>query len=147
MQDQMRQIQRQQEEEKKREEARKLAEEEEKREEEEELARAIEFERRERAATIIKEMPEEPPAGGPDVAEVVFRAQGTGKRFNRRFMKTDKPAMLYNFIRTLADEDLGFDDPNSQFSIIQPFPKKVFDEDMEQNLEELGVFPRALLQI
>ena len=54
------------------------------------MARAIEFERRERAATIIAQMPEEPAAGTPDVAEVVFRAQGTGKRINRRFMKTDK---------------------------------------------------------
>ena len=55
-------------------------------------------------------MPEEPAQGGPDVAEVVFRAQGTGKRFNRRFLKSDKAHMLYNFVRTLADEDLGFDD-------------------------------------
>lgn len=54
-----------------REEMERLAEE---KEEEEELARAIEFERRERAATIIKEMSEEPAAGGPDVAEVSFRA-------------------------------------------------------------------------
>ena len=60
-------------------------------------------------------MPPEPAQGDPDVAEVVFRAQGTGKRFNRRFIKTDKVEMLYNFVRTLADEDLGFDDANNQF--------------------------------
>ena len=60
-------------------------------------------------------MPQEPDQGGEDVAEVVFRAQGTGKRFNRRFLKTDKVEMLYNFVRTLADEDLGFDDANNQF--------------------------------
>ena len=58
-------------------------------------------------------MPEEPAAGEPDVAEVVFRAQGTGKRFNRRFMKSDTVAMLYNYVRTLTDDDLGFDDANS----------------------------------
>ena len=58
-------------------------------------------------------MPQEPDQGGADVAEVIFRAQGTGKRFNRRFLKTDKVVMLYNFVRTLADEDLGFDDENS----------------------------------
>lgn len=63
-------------------------------------------------------MPEEPAAGQPDVAEVVFRAQGTGKRFSRRFLKTDAVSMLYNYVRTLADEDLGFDDANSQFKII-----------------------------
>ena len=92
-------------------------------------------------------MPEEPAAGTPDVAEVCFRAQGTGKRINRRFLKTDTVAMLYNFVRTLSDEDLGFDDANSQFQIIQPFPKKVFEDHSEETLEGLGVFPRALLQI
>jgi hypothetical protein len=55
--------------------------------------------------------------------------------------------MLYNYVRTLPDEDLGFDDTNSQFSIMQTFPKKVFEEESDSNLEALGVFPRALLQI
>lgn len=74
---------------------------------------AIEQERRERAQTLIQQMPEEPAAGGADVAEVVFRAQGTGKRFNRRFLKTDKAKILYNYVRTLSDEDLGFENSNS----------------------------------
>ena len=47
------------------------------------------------------------------MAEVVFRAQGTGKRFTRRFLKTDTAQMLYNYVRTLPDEDLGFDDANN----------------------------------
>ena len=63
-------------------------------------------------------MPSEPEEGGEDVAEVVFRAQGTGKKFHRRFRKSDKVALLYSFVRTLADEDLGFDDENSQFEIV-----------------------------
>ena len=92
-------------------------------------------------------MPEEPAAGAPDVAEVCFRAQGTGKRFNRRFLKTDKVGLLYNYVRTLPDEDLGFDDANSQFQIIQPFPRKVFEDHSEETLESLGIFPRALLQV
>jgi len=121
--------------------------EEENKEEDEELAKAILFERRERAATIIEDMVEEPEAGGADVAEIVFRAQGTGKRFTRRFLKTDTTQMLYNYVRSLADEDLGFDDENSQFAIMQTFPKKVFGEEDGSTLEELGVYPRALLQI
>lgn len=92
-------------------------------------------------------MAKEPEAGGPDIAEVSFRAQGSGKRFTRRFLKTDKVDVLYNYVRTLADEDLGFDDHNSQFSIMQAFPKKVFDEDSGETLESLGIFPRALVQI
>ena len=58
-------------------------------------------------------MPAEPEAGGPDVAEVVLRAQGSGKRFTRRFLKTEKIGILYNYVRTLANEDLGFEDPNA----------------------------------
>lgn len=82
------------------------------------MKQAIEFERKERAATLIKEMPEEPAEGGPDITEIVFRAQGSGKRFNRRFLKSDTVEMLYNYVRVLAgdeNEDLGFDNPNSQF--------------------------------
>ena len=47
-------------------------------------------------------MPDEPEEGGDDVAEVVFRAQGTGKKFKRRFLKTDKVVMLYSYVRTLV---------------------------------------------
>ena len=55
--------------------------------------------------------------------------------------------MLYKYVRSLADQDLGFDDANSQFQLVQPFPKKVYDEDSDQTLEQLNIFPRALLQI
>jgi len=48
-------------------------------------------------------------------------------------------------VRTLTDEDLGFDEANNQFQLMQPFPRKVFEEDCEQTLEELGIFPRAAL--
>ena len=71
--------------------------------------------RRHRAETIVKELPPEPPAGTPDIAEVVFRAQGTGKRFTRRFAKTEKASILYKYVRTLPDEDLAFDNPNAEF--------------------------------
>lgn len=60
-------------------------------------------------------MQSEPEAGNPDVAEVSLRAQGSGKRFTRRFLKTDSIKKVYDYVRTLPDEDLGFDDPNSQF--------------------------------
>ena len=86
--------------------------------EQEELAKAFEFERRERAKTIKEELPPEPAAGTADVAEVVFRAQGTGKRVSRRFLKGDSIQLLYNFVRTLDEEVLGFEDPASEFQLI-----------------------------
>ena len=79
------------------------------------MAKAIEFERKERAKWLVDKMPEEPAAGGADVSEIVLRAQGSGKRFTRRFLKTEKIGILYTYVRTLAEEDLGFDDPNAQF--------------------------------
>ena len=84
--DQMKRIEREEQQAKERAQAQAAQAEEEDKQEQEELAAAIQFERRERAATIIKEMGEEP-AAGPEVAEVVFRSQGTGKKFPRRFHK------------------------------------------------------------
>lgn len=70
----MKAIERQEREEREKREAALKQDEDDRQEDEEELARAIEFERKERAATIIESMPEEPAQGGADVAEVVFRA-------------------------------------------------------------------------
>ncbi len=71
--------------------------------------------RKHRAETIVRELPPEPEAGAPDVAEVVLRAQGSGKRFTRRFLKTETVSVLYKFVRTLPDDELAFDDPNADF--------------------------------
>jgi hypothetical protein len=63
-------------------------------------------------------IPEEPAAGGEDVAEVVFRAPGSGKRLSRRFVKSTSVKTLYDYVRTLdPSEDLGFDDASSKFEL------------------------------
>jgi hypothetical protein len=92
-------------------------------------------------------VPEEPPAG-PDVAEVVFRPPGgSGKKLSRRFMKTDSIKVLYDYIRTLDVADVGFDDRNANFQLIQPMPRKVFEESDTVTLQQAGLFPRAIVQI
>ena len=48
-------------------------------------------------------------------------------------------------MRTLEEDDLGFDDPSSEFTLMQPMPRKVFVEDDQKTLESAGLFPRALL--
>jgi len=48
----------------------------------------------------IEDMPEEPAKGSEDSLEIVFRLPN-GKRNNRIFMKTDKIALLYNYINYL----------------------------------------------
>ena len=77
----------------------------------------------------------------------MFRAPGSGKRFQRRFLKTDSVKLLYDYVRTLGEDDQGFDDPGNEFSLMQPMPKKVFEEDASTTVEAAGLFPRALLQI
>ena len=80
-------------------------------------------------------MPDEPAAGDPDVAEVVFRPPGSGKRVTRRFLKTDSVKLLYDYVRTLDDETVTFDNPNAKFNLMQAMPRKVFEESAETTLE------------
>ena len=88
-----------------------------------------------------------PEEGQPDVATIGFRAPGSGKRFQRRFLKTDSVKLLYDYVRTLEEDDLGFDDPSNEFTLNQPMPRKVFEEDASKTVDDAGLFPRALLQI
>ena len=84
-------------------------------EEEKEIQEAIDFERKDRRDTIKQNLAEEPAPGTPDVAQVAFRSSASGKRITRRFLKTDSIQTLYNFVRTLPEEDLGFDNPDADF--------------------------------
>ena len=90
-------------------------------------------------------MPKEPEEGSPDVAVIVFRAPGSGKRFTRRFLKTDTVKLLYDYVRTLEEDDLGFDDPSNDFNLMQPMPRKVFEEDGSKSIEAAGLHRGALL--
>ena len=60
-------------------------------------------------------------------------------------MKGNSVKMLYDYVRTLEEDDLGFEDPSSEFTLMQPMPRKVFEEDGQKTIEAAGLFPRALL--
>lgn len=88
-------------------------------------------------------MPEEPAKGSEDSLEIVFRLPN-GKRNNRIFMKTDKIALLYNYINYLQvkkqcqideEDDDDTDDLENdltnysdKYQIIQTMPRKIFDD-------------------
>lgn len=72
---------------------------------------------------------------------------GSGKKISRRFMKTDSLKVLYDYVRTLDPADVGFDDRHAPFQLIQPMPRKVFEESVEVTLQQAGLFPRAIVQI
>ena len=65
-------------------------------------------------------LPDEPEEGSADVADIAFRSSGNGKKFSRRFLKTDTVKLLYTYVRTLdVDENgLGFDDPSNEFQLM-----------------------------
>ena len=69
----------------------------------------------------------------------------SGVRLTRRFLNSDSVQIVYDFISSVGD--LGFDEPDAEFSIIQPMPRKVFDQKQE-SLAEAGLYPRPpVLQV
>ena len=114
--------------------------EEEEKKKEKELIEKIE------AKSALEILPEEPNDDNPDKCVIVFRFPDGEKVVQRKFLKTDKITNLYIYIKSFGREIYGEDEGNN-FSLIQPFPFKNFDELQENSLEKEGLFPNAVLQI
>ena len=139
--DEMRELERMEEERQRKErqeKERKRKEEEEKRKKEE-----IEKEDKEIFSQLI---PPEPDDNNPDKCIIVFRLPDGEKNIQRKFLKTDKIAVLYDYIRSLGKEIYSEEQYNN-FSIIQTFPFKNFENKLNNTLEEEGLFPNSMLQI
>ena len=87
----------------------------------------------------------EPDKDNPDCCTICFRYPDGDKRRDRRFLKTDKIKILYEYIISLGNE-IYTEDGNGVFSLYQPFPPKKYDN-MESTLENEGLFPNAVIQI
>ena len=87
----------------------------------------------------------EPDKDNPDCCTICFRYPDGDKRRDRRFLKTDKIKILYEYITSLGNE-IYTEDGNGIFSLYQPFPPKKYDN-MENTLESEGLFPNAVIQI
>lgn len=70
-------------------------------------------------------MPEEPNDKDPNACHLVLRMPGSGERVSRRFLKTDKIQMLYDFVDSLG-EKVQFETPGAQFVIFQSMPRKEY---------------------
>ena len=68
------------------------------------------------------------------------------KIYKRKFLKTNKISVLYDYIKSLGREIYSEDQYHS-FSIIQTFPFKNFEDKLNNTLEEEGLFPNSVLQI
>ena len=87
----------------------------------------------------------EPDKNNPDCCTICFRYPDGDKRRDRRFLKTDKIKILYEYVKSLGNE-IYTEDENCDFSLYQPFPPKKYDN-MENTLENEELFPNAVIQI
>ena len=91
-------------------------------------------------------VPKEPEDNNPDKCIIIFRMPDGEKNIQRKFLKTDKISVLYDYIRSLGKE-IYTEEEYHNFSIIQTFPFKNFDDKINNTLEEEGLFPNSVLQI
>jgi hypothetical protein len=94
---------------------------------------------------IKKKIKPEPNQNDPNSTLIVLRYPNGEQRVERRFLKTDVIEDIYNFVTSLGRE-IYTENDISGFSIVQPFPPKVFNQ-MNKTLEEEGLVPNAILQI
>lgn len=126
----------------------------ERKEREEEKKRIEEINRKEQVKIAMEKearekrekLPEEPAEKDPLACHIVLRLPGSGERVNRRFLKTDTVQVIYDFVDSLGPQRLSFESSSQQYIILQSMPRKEFT-DKEKKLEEVGLFPRAMLQI
>ena len=132
----------------------KMEEEKEKKErEEKERIRKEEEEKKKREEKLKEDteifsklIPPEPDNDNPDKCIIIFRLPDGEKNLQRKFLKTDKIAVLYDYIRSLGKE-IYSEEVYNNFSIIQTFPFKNFEDKLNNTLEEEGLFPNSVLQI
>ena len=87
----------------------------------------------------------EPNKDNENCCTICFRYPDGEKRIDRRFLKTDKIKDLYEYVESLGKE-IYSEDGEGVFSLYQPFPPKKY-ENMENTLENEGLFPNAVIQI
>ena len=104
------------------------------------------FEKIEKMAEGLKpKFEQEPDQDNPDCCTICFRYPDGEKTKIRRFLKNDKIKELYDYVKSLGNE-IYTEEGNGVFSLNQPFPPKKF-ENMENTLENEGLFPNAVIQI
>ena len=121
-------------------------EEKEKKRKEEEEKKKLEQKEKEDKELFSMLIPPEPDENNPDKCIIIFRLPDGEKNIQRKFLKTDKIAILYDYIRSLGKEIYSEEDYHN-FSIIQTFPFKNFENKLNNTLEEEGLFPNSVLQI
>ena len=138
----MRMLEKQQEEKEKKEEEEKR-----KKMEEEKRIQKIKKDYEDEAEFAKMILSQEPDESNPDICKIVFRSPDGEKQIERRFLKTDKIASLYNYVKSIGREI--FTEPDSKdFDILcLGFPPNNLGDKKNNTLEQEGLFPNSILQI
>jgi hypothetical protein len=123
--------------------------------EEEEKRKILEEEKRikklnnkyEYEAKIVKMfLSNEPKEDNPEACHIKFRHPDGEKIIERRFLKTDKIASLYDYVKSIGRE-IFMEEDAFDFELIGGFPPKSLEDKKSNTLEDEGMFPNFILQI
>ena len=73
-------------------------------------------EKLEEAERKKQQLPNEPDEKDPLACHIVFRLPVSGERVNRRFLKTDKIQLIYDFLDSLGDK-IQFETTTGQYVV------------------------------
>jgi len=88
----------------------------------------------------------EPEDDNPDVCHIKFRHPDGEKIIERKFLKTDRIASLYDYVKSIGRE-IFMEEDAFDFELIGGFPPKSLEDKKNNTLEEEGMFPNYILQI
>jgi len=120
-------------------------EEEEKKKQLEEEKKIKNYEKESEIAKMI--LAPEPDESNPDVCHIKFRLPDGEKIKERRFLKTDKISVLYDYIKSIGRE-IFMEHDSTDFDILYVgFPPKNLENSKNNTLESEGLYPNSILQI
>ena len=129
----------------------KIQEEKEKKEKEEKMKQLEEekkikkYEKEAEIARMI--LAPEPDGNNPNACHIKFRLPDGEKMIERRFLKSDKISVLYNYVKSIGREIFVEPDTFDFNIIVMGFPPKNLDNSKDNTLEKEGLYPNSILQI
>ena len=91
-------------------------------------------------------IPKEPDERDPNACTIAFRYPYGEKQIKRRFNKTDKIEVLFNYVKSLGREIYSKPIYNN-FELIYGFPPINFETKRDNTLDEEGLFPSSMINI
>ena len=120
-------------------------EEEERKKKLEEEKKIKEYENEAKMAKML--LGEEPDDNNPDVCFIKFRLPDGEKILERKFLKTDKISILYDYVKSNGREIFMEPDATDFDILCSGFPPQNLENKKNSTLEKEGLYPNSILQI